>query len=73
MKCGSGAGARLRPVYDQRWDVVRKAMVAINHDWLRPKNGQPTNKTLYGDPKLFGVSKRQLNSRELREYGLMSK
>ena len=73
VKCGSGAGASLRPVYDRRWDVVRKAMVAINHDWLGPKNGQPTNKTLYGDAKLFGVSKRQLNSRELRNYGLMSK
>ena len=73
MKCGSGAGARLRPVYDQRWDVVRKAMVAINHDCLGPKNGQPNNKTLYGDAKLFAVSKRQLNSRELRNYGLMLK
>jgi hypothetical protein len=73
VKRGSGATATMRPVYDQRWDVVRKAMVAINHDELGPKNGQPANKALYGCSKLFAVSKRQLNSRELRDYGLMSK
>jgi hypothetical protein len=73
VKSGSGATASLRPVYDKRWDVVRKAMVAINHDWVDSKDGQPSNQTLYGDIKLFGVSKRQLDSRELRDYGLASK
>lgn len=73
VKCGSGATATIRSVYDKRWDVVRKSMVAINYDQLGPKNGQPTNKMLYGDAKLFGASKRQLNSRELRNHGLLSK
>jgi hypothetical protein len=53
--------------------VVRKTMVAINHDWSASKNAQPTNEALYGDTKLYGVAKRQPNSRELRDYGLASK
>jgi hypothetical protein len=69
VKSGSGVTASLQPVYDKRWDVVRKAMVAMNQGWSASKD----NEALYGDPKSYGAAKRQLNSRELRDYGLASK
>ena len=69
----NAAASTLQPIYDTRWDVVRKAMVSIKDGRLASKNGKPSNEALYGNPKLYGASKRQLNSRELREFGLASK
>lgn len=47
-------------VYDACWDVVRK-------EWVSRKRG---NQAMYGHPYQYAVSKRQLNSHELKKYGL---
>jgi hypothetical protein len=62
--------SRLLQVHGVRWDAVRLARVGRQHGHGGPARDQASNASLYGDPTLYAVSKRQLNSRELRRYKL---
>jgi hypothetical protein len=59
-----------RSVYEQVWDVLRREW--ISRELLdNPSPKHPLNKPcLYGDPHKYAVSKRQLNSQELKKHGL---
>jgi hypothetical protein len=62
--------SRLVRVHEPRGDAVRLAMVGRQHGPGGPVPDKASNTGLYGDPTLYAVSKRQLNSRELRRYKL---
>jgi hypothetical protein len=59
-----------KTIHESCWDVVRKEWVSRKHGILPTAKSQPSNQDMYGDPGSYAASKRQLNSRELKEHGL---
>ena len=57
-------------VYDKCFDVVRKEWVSRELGQFAGPGGKPSNCDLYGNPYAYAKNKRQLNSRELRKFGL---
>lgn len=57
-------------VYPQCWDVVRKGWVSRERAAGQPRIRGLSTSGMYGDPGKYAVSKRQLNSRELKKYDL---
>lgn len=66
----TGGELKKKVVYAACWDVVRKAWVSRKHGYAPTDGGQPGNFDMYGDPDKYAVSKRQLNSQELKKHGL---
>lgn len=65
-----GGTQKVRTIYPSCWDAARKVAVSREHAHARTPNGLPGNNTMYGDGNLYARSKRQLNSREMLQYGL---
>ena len=59
-----------KAVHDACWDAVRKEWVSRKHGNMSTDGRQPSNLEMYGDQDKYAVSKRQLNSQELKKHGL---
>jgi hypothetical protein len=58
-------------VYDACWDAVRREWVSRKHGNMPTDGGRPSNLEMYASPDRYAVSKRQLNSHELKRFGLI--
>lgn len=59
-------------VHEACWDVVRREWVSRKHGTMPTDASRPSNQDMYGDPGKYAVSKRQLNSQELKRQGLLA-
>jgi hypothetical protein len=57
------------PVYETRWDVVRRAHISRIHGEHGPGN-QPGNRALFNRVDVYAHTKRQLSKQELARYAL---